>query len=380
MMKGLTKLVILVVFALFLCIPTVSAFSVEGLTIDPSGSLTPGTPVTASFKIGFSASSDNTFPSGSDLVMTTDLNNPTWSYTVILNEVENPRNPVGGKTLELSGFEISYPAKVSESIRVTLTGTTPSVDTTTEKIILNVKEIDSNGNTVTSSMVNKSALVINTGDVTKVVSEKNTNLQTLRSHIDEKSSMGVDTSAAETYYNSAQSKISTASSRQPTQYTDALNDLKAAQTDIDSGDKAIDLAWAEMEVANAQIPIDKTDAVIAWFKGNKSTSEDTQLPVIVAKRESAVNYISNANDAINSGNYEQARTKAAEAFSKGNESYTDALARQKVLMSGFQFPDLLPKNIKLPGGIFLIIGIIVVVLVVVGVIIYRKRSRWDELG
>jgi hypothetical protein len=45
-------------------------------------------------------------------------------------------------------------------------------------------------------------------------------------------------------------------------------------------------------------------------------------------------------------------------------------------MSGWQLPSL-PT---LPGGIFLIIGVIVVVLAVVGVIIYRKRSRWDELG
>ena len=378
MMKGLKKLVIVVVIALFLCIPAVSAYTVEGMTIEPSGALTPGSAVTASFKVQFGASSDLTFPAGSDLVMTTDLTSPTWSYTVILDDVENPRNPVGGKTLDLSGFELSYPSSVDEAIRVTLQGTAPSVDTTTEKIIVNIKEVDTNGNVVASSMINKTALVINTGDVSKVVSEKNTNLQTLQSHIDEKSAMGVDTSSAETYYNDAKGKISTASSRPATQYTDALNDLTAAQTAIDSGEKAVEQAWAEMEVANAQGPIDKTDAIIAWFKGNQSTSSDAQLPAIVAKRESAVSYISNANDAITSGNYEQARTKAAEAFSKGNESYTDALARQKTLMSGFQLPSL--PNIKVPGGIFLIIGVIVVVLVVVGVIIYRKRSRWDELG
>ncbi len=379
-MMKVTNVIALVVIALFFCIPAVSAFSVEGLTIEPSGSLTPGTAVTASFKIGFSASSSLTFPEGSDLVMTTDLKDPVWSYTILLNDVENPRNPVGGKTLELSGFELSYPSDTSEVIRVTLQGTAPTVDATTEKTILGVKEVDSNGNTVTSSVVNKVALVVNTGDVTKTVSEKNTNLQNLQAHIDEKSAMGVDTSSAETYYNDAQSKISTASSRPPTQYTEALNDLTAAQTAIDAGETAVNLAWAEMEVANAQVPIDRVDSVIAWFKGNQSTASDAQLSAIVAKRESAITFLSNANDAINSGNYEQARTKAAEAYTKANESYTDALARQKELSSGFQLPNILPKNIKLPGGIFLIIGIIVVVLVVVGVIIYRRRTSWDELG
>jgi hypothetical protein len=379
MMKA-TRLLVIAVIALLFCIPAVSAFSVEGMTIEPSGSLTPGSAVTASFKVGFSTSSSLTFPEGSDLVLTTDLKDPTWSYTVLLDDVENPRNPVGGKTLELSGFEISYPSKVNEVIRVTLQGTAPSVDSTIEKTILSIKEVDSNGNTVTSSVVDKKALVINTGDITKLVSEKNTNLQTLQSHIDEKSAMGVDTSSAESYYNDAQSKISTASSRPATQYTEAQSDLTSAQVAIDAGEKAIDLAWAEMEAANAQVPIDKVDTLIGWFKGNKSTAEDTQLSAIVAKRESAVTYLSNANDAITSGNYDQARTKAAEAFSKANESYTDALARQKSLSSVFQLPDIMPKNVKLPGGIFLIIGIIVVVLVVVGVIIYRRRSSWDELG
>ncbi|MEN6396035.1 MAG: hypothetical protein ABFC78_06085 [Methanoregula sp.] len=379
-MMKVTKIIILAVVALFFCIPAVSAFTVEGMTIEPSGSLTPGTTVTASFKIGFSASSSLTFPEGSDLVLTTDLKDPSWSYTILLDDVENPRNPVGGKTLELSGFELSYPSSVSEVIRVTLKGTAPSVDATSEKNILNVKEVDSNGNTVASSVVTKTALVINTGDVTRQVSEKNSNLQALQAQIDEKSAMGVDTSSAEAYFNDAQSKISTASSRPATQYTEAIADLTAAQTSIDAGNTAVELAWAEMEVANAQVPVDRVDGVIAWFKGNQSTASDAQLSAIVAKRESAVTYLSNANDAINSGNYQQARTKASEAFAKANESYTDALVRQKQLSSGFQLPNILPSNIKLPGGIFLIIGIIVVVLVVVGVIIYRRRSSWDELG
>jgi hypothetical protein len=92
-----------------------------------------------------------------------------------------------------------------------------------------------------------------------------------------------------------------------------------------------------------------------------------------------VSYISTANDEITNGNYAQARAKAQEAFNKGNESYTDALARKKVLESGW-FSGIQLPNIKVPGGIFLIIGIIVVVLAVVGYVIYRKRSRWDELG
>jgi hypothetical protein len=377
MMKRLTKLVTLATIVFILCIPAVSAFSVQGMSISPSGALTPGNPVTISFTVGFAASGGNNFDAGSDLVLTTDLTNPKWTYTLILDGVENARNPVSGKTLDLSGFELEYPSSVDESVKVSLEGTAPSVDRTTNKVILNVHEVNSNGDTITSSMVNKTALVINVADITSQISEKSTNLQALQSAIDEKSALGIDTSAAQQNYDDANTQIAAAQALPATQYETAIADLTAAQKSIDDGGTALDMAWAENEVANAEVPINNVDSVIAWFKGNKSTADDTQLVSIVAKREVAVEYISNARDYITNGKYDEARSKAADAFSKGNESYTDALARQKVLLSGWQLP--IP-NIKLPGGIFLIVGIIVVVLVVVGVIIYRKRSRWDELG
>ena len=180
---------------------------------------------------------------------------------------------------------------------------------------------------------------------------------------------------AEVRYNEAQEKISSARSRPSNEYTGALGDLTTATAAIKDGETALDKSWAEYEVAAAQVPINNVDSIIAWFKGNSSTANDQQLPAIVTKREVAVSYISTANDDIAEGSYAQARQKAQDAFLKGNESYTEALARQKQLMSGFSLP--IPK---LNSTMFIIIGVIAVVLVVVGVIIYRKRSRWDELG
>jgi hypothetical protein len=380
MMKGLTKLIILAAVIFVVCIPVVSAFDVEGLTIDPSGALTPNTPVTVSFKVGFAATSGETFPSGSDLVLTTDLANPKWTYTLILDGVENPRNPVGGKTLDLSGFELSYPAKVDESVRVTVEGTAPTVDTTSNKTVLDIHEVDTHGNIVTSTQITKTAMVINPGQINQAINDKTANLQTFRSHIDEKSAIGIDTTDAEADYNDANAKISSAKARPATQYTDALNDLTAAQASIDAGETALDKSWAESDVANAQGPVDNVDKVIAWFKGNQSTANDPQLSAIVAKREVAVNYISNANDFITNGKYSDARSKAAEAFAKGNESYTDALARQYTLMhGGFDIIGAITGIFK-SGILVIVVGIVAVVLIAVGVIIYRKRSRWDELG
>ncbi len=370
-MKGLKTWIIVTAILLF-CISAVSAFSVSSVSIDPSGSLVPGTPVTVSFKI----ENSGVFPSGNDLQFYTDLESPKWTYTIIVNGVENARPAVGGRTLTITGFELSYKAADTVAVRATLEGKAPTVTETSDKTIIRIQEIGSNGVAITTTKVEKTAQVINTVEVANAIAARDADLQTFRTHIDEKSVLDIDTSEAEAKYNDAKQKIDSARARPSSQYAEAMTDLTAAQASITEGEKALDKAWAENEVAAAQIPINNVDGVIAWFKGNQSTANDQQLPAIVTKREVAVSYISAATDQIASGEYTQARSKAQEAYSKGNESYNDALARQKVLTSGWTFPSL-PA---IPGGIFIVLGVIVVILVAVGIVIYRKRSRWDELG
>jgi hypothetical protein len=375
-MKGLTKWILIAVSLIF-CIQAGTAFVVSSISVDPSGSLTPGTPVIVSFNVDLSGAGDETFTSGNELQMSTDLDSSKWSYSLVLDGVvtEQPSNT--GRVLSVSGWVLAYPSEMEESLRVTLEGTAPAVTKTTNKTLVKVQEVDSRNNIITSSVVERTAVVVNIAEIRSKVTEQESALQTYRSHIDEKSALGIDTAAAEAKYSEADQKIKTAAQLPSTQYVQAFNYLNAAQTAIGDGETALDRAWAENEVANAQIPINNVDNVIQWFKGNKSTSDDAQLATIITKREVAVSYLSTANDEISNGNYAQARVKAQDAFNKGNESYTDALARKKVLESGW-LPQL--PNIKLPGGIFLIVGIIVVVLAVVGYVIYRKRSHWDELG
>ena len=75
------------------------------------------------------------------------------------------------------------------------------------------------------------------------------NLTTFRSNIDEKAAMGIDTSGAESKYSEASGDINAAAALPSTQYSDAINDLNAAQAAIDDGGTALDLAWANEEVA-----------------------------------------------------------------------------------------------------------------------------------
>ncbi len=374
MMKGLIKWAVIAIFLIF-CVPVVSAFTVTSYTQDPTGSINPSTPVTVSFKIDNSGQ----FPSTDDLMLYTDLEKPTWTYTIIVNGVENLRPVQGGKSLDITGFELSYKSGDEVSVRVTLEGTTPTVTTTGDKIIVRITENDARGNAITSTQVIKLATVVNPENVKEAIAARQADLQTFRANIDEKAAIGIDTSAAEAKYNEANQDIANAQAQPSNAYKTVIEYLNAALTAIQDGGKALDKAWAENEVASAQVPIINVDAIIAWFKGNQSTTNDVQLPAIVAKRELAVGFLSNANDAINSGSYDVARSKAQEAFAKGNESYTDALARQREIGT---VPDIIGMffGIFKSGVLVIGAGVVLVVLVIVGVIIYRKRSRWDELG
>jgi opacity protein-like surface antigen len=88
---------------------------------------------------------------------------------------------------------------------------------------------------------------------------------------------------------------------------------------------------AEQAIAGAELQIWKADTEIGWFKGNASTRNDSQIVAVITKRELAVSYLLTAKDEIASGNYTMARTRAQDAYAKANESYNDALRREREL-------------------------------------------------
>ena len=108
------------------------------------------------------------------------------------------------------------------AVRVSLEGLAPAVDKTTNKTLIRITEYDGNNKAVTSTQVEKTALVINTGDVTSTIQASDATLQDYRTQIDEKAALGIDTSAAEAKYNEANQKISSARSRPSNQYAEAL--------------------------------------------------------------------------------------------------------------------------------------------------------------
>ncbi|OPY36458.1 MAG: hypothetical protein A4E35_01997 [Methanoregula sp. PtaU1.Bin051] len=374
---------ILAAFIIFAGIQCASAYTVTGISVSPSGDLTPGTAVTTSFTVQLSSSGDYTFPESDTLVVSTDLDSAVWNYVIVKNDIEEPQAAESGKQLNIDAWLISYPASdYAMNLKFTMTGVAPQVTATSDKTIVEIKELDNRLTPVSGSVVTVTRKVINTAEVTELIASRESELQALRAHIDEKGALEVDTAEAEAKYSAAQAAINDAKSQPSSAYSVAITSLNNAGTIISDGEKVLDKAWAEKEVADAQVPITKADEVITWLKPNATSGDPkSTLTGITTKREIAAGLISTANDEIFAGRYDRAREKATEAYTKGNETYNDALALKKQLQSGWSFLPNFNIKIPLPGGSFTIILVVVVVVIgVVGYVIYRKRTQWDELG
>lgn len=356
-----------------------SAFSVSAITVSPSGSLTPGTQVTVTCMIQFTGSGE-TFPSENTLDLYTDLDNPKWNAVLVLNDIDNPQPLDAKKNVYLTGWILSYQSSdIEENLRLTLQGTAPSVTSTTEKIMLRIQELDSRNNVISSSVVTEKRSVINVAEINSLISTRESELQSLRTNIDEKAALEIDTAVAEQKYNDAQNAISSAKAKPASEYAAAKALLENAQTYLTEGSKELNKAWAEKDVSDAEIPITKTNELIVWLTPNATSGENKiKLTEIKTAKDIAEGVISTARDEIFAGNYDRAREKATEAFAKGNESYTNALELKKELSSGFNPLGMIAGLFK---GSFVIIGVVIIIIVaVVGYIIYRKRTQWDELG
>ncbi len=155
-MKKISKILGLLIFLLcFSClISSASAFSVGTISIDPSGSLVPGTPVTVSYKVDAAG-----FPSGDDLQFFTELENPKWTYTISANGIDNLCPSTGGKTLTITGFELAYKSGDTVEVRATLEGKAPTVTQTANKTIICIQEVSAQGLPITSTVVTRMAQV-----------------------------------------------------------------------------------------------------------------------------------------------------------------------------------------------------------------------------
>ena len=137
-MKNLLFLGIAVVL---MVVPSVSGFSVSSVSVDPSGDLKNGTPVTVTCEIPRTG-----ILLYDQLVITTDLDTPRWDSVVIVRDQETPLNPAfaTGNMFAINGAVYNYPPGVQVKVRVALKGTVP-YNRTTNQTLLKIRQLDAEG-------------------------------------------------------------------------------------------------------------------------------------------------------------------------------------------------------------------------------------------
>jgi hypothetical protein len=363
MKANISKWIILLL-ALVCVVQVASAsFDIESETVNPaSGDLEPGQQVTARYILTYDVitTSDAT---DELLEFSTGLSNPSWSFIVYRDSVAIYTTKKTGYYPSLTEFEIYY-GDGDLQLEAQVSGTVPASSSGT----VLVTKIDHVYNDAVKDTYSNVRDVVSTEQVAGSISAQQQNLKTLKADIDEKAALGVDVSAAQAKYDTASQVLTSAASASPSQ---ASGYITTATEAMDEAETLLDKAWAEKEVSDAAATIESLDGMITYFVENRSMSSDAQVVAIMTKRESAVQFYSQAQDNLNAKNYPLARSKAAEGLSKANEALADANTLKEKIGEGF----------NLGGNLLLYIGVgVILVLVVVGVVFYRKKSGWDELG
>ncbi len=342
-----------------------SAFDVTKEEIKPeSDILEPGQNVNAHYVVSYKMlSTGKNYMDDERFEFSTGLQKPAWDFKIRREGTPDLVFPTrAGAFQSLLEFEVGYSGEVE--LDVQLRGTVPP--TATGK--LEIVKIEHFRDKTVEDEYRMSRDVVNAAQAEGSLTAQQQRLKDLKADLDEKSAQGVDVAAAQARYNAASQALTSAASAGPSQ---AANYIATAKKDIDEAIALLDKAWAEKSVADTGAAIESLDGMITYFVENRSMSADPQVVAIMTKRESAVQFYSQSQDNLNGKNYPLARSKATDGLNKANEALTDANALKEKIGEGF----------NIGGNLLLYIGIgVVIVLIVAGVVIYRKKTGWDELG
>ncbi len=369
-MKTVTKILIALA-VLLLIAPSCSAFTVTSATVSPvTPDLTPGESVTVNVLMGFSAA----FPAAEDLKFRTDLSSARWYYDIIIGGIPSPAPTQStGSALFIDGFNLEYPESVSVEVRVILEGVAPQTPTMANKTVLEISQIDASGKARTGAAYTYSIYrtVVNPEEISAWLETQKTELASLRSDIDAKAALDVDTAPAEAKYTVAKTALDTAETPGCASPMTYINTADAA---IGEGQELLNKAWAGKGITDTETVLVDVDGYITYFTVNRSMPDDARVLAIVSKRENAGTSLNLAKEKFDTGLYPQAQTKADDAYVKAMEAYNSSVSLKETIGEGGFF-DIFVNNILIIAGV---IG--GAVLIIAAVILFRNRSGWDELG
>jgi len=371
MKRGITLLISLML-ALCLVQGAAAADFVDSVTdVEPaSGDLAPGDRVIVHVVVKLTGSGDETFDTDDELETYTELEDPQWDYTVLVNSQGIPKQSTS-RYVRLLGWDLSYPDTNEVVVDYALTGKVPSVTQTSDLTLYRLRQLDVNGNVPSGGELLIERTVINPGDVDKVRDLREEQLVELRASIDEYNALGVNVAQAESLYSQAEDKIDQSKTAS---YSQANVLLAEAGTLIEQAEGSIENAYSTKLIDDAQVTIDKVNGDVSYFINNRSMAGDTRVTAIQNKVSLAETQMSQAKDFRDNQDYYQSRLNANEAQLTANEALSMSTELREEIGEGTLIPDVSGL------GIYVIIIVAVVIIAGVGFVIYRRFTKWDELG
>ncbi len=146
--------------------------------------------------------------------------------------------------------------------------------------------------------------------------------------------------------------------------------------------QSLDQASAQAEIDRAAAQIRNVDEMMTFFKANKELASDPRVAAITVKRESADQPLTSARDSQDDGNVNQARIRANESATKALEAYNDSVELRSQDAGTSNTSANASASTNAGGGGFLpyIVVIAVIAVIAIGVVVFQRRGRWDELG
>ena len=324
-MRSISFLCICIAFVIAGCFSPVTAdIGVGIVNIKPAGDLESGiTEVVVDFTIDFYPVGGESMASNENIRLTTELTNPSWSITLVLEGIESKRfaTPVRSGDLSavhLSGWDFSYRTNDLKA-RVQLTGKTPQISGSKEILVVGVDHIDASGN-VRNEVKRAMKFVLNPNELQNEVSSVSSKLSALQSEIDKAVARGINVRAVEAKEDEANKAIGRARSAT---YADAQVELQNAEAAITEAHSLLHKAGAESDIVEVQATLDAVDEWITYFQDNGFTS-DTRLIPIVTKRELASGDYTDARAALNRQDFTTAQERIQSAQTRSTEALNEA--------------------------------------------------------
>lgn len=371
MKRGVT---LFISFMLALCLVQGAAaadFVESSSNVDPaSGDLAPGEQVVVHVLVTLTGSGENTFDTADSLEAYTALDDPEWDYVVLVNGQGMPKETTS-QYVRLLGWDLAYPDTNEVTLDYTLVGKVPPVTQTTDISLFRLRQLDSNGNVPSGGELLIERTVINPGDVDKTRDLREEQITELRTSIDEYTALGVNVANAQQLCDQAEDKVDQSKT---SSYSQANVLLSEAGTLIEQAEESLENAYATKLIDDAQVTIDTVNGDVNYFINNRSMSGDTRVSAIQTKVALAETQMSQAKDFRDNKDYYQSRLNANEAQLTANEALTMSTDLREEIGEGGLLPDFSGL------GTYVIIIVVVVVVAGIGFLVYRRHTKWDELG